>query len=49
MIRWGLEPDHRIAKNDEEYIRYLLKKLQEETEELKESHYIHIGHEIADI
>jgi predicted house-cleaning noncanonical NTP pyrophosphatase (MazG superfamily) len=47
--RWGLELDHKIAKDDEEYLRFLLKKLVEESEEAKESDSKEMAGEIADI
>jgi predicted house-cleaning noncanonical NTP pyrophosphatase (MazG superfamily) len=47
--RWGLELDHRIAKDDKEYLKFLLKKLTEEVEELQTAPTDEIGKEIADI
>ncbi len=47
--RWGLELDHRIAKDDKEYLFYLLKKLSEESEELQETPLPDLVKELADI
>lgn len=49
MKRWGLKLDHRIAKDDKEYLYFLIKKLSEEAEELQTTPIKEIGQEIADI
>lgn len=48
--RTGIDPETRVAENDDEYFGYLLKKVVEEAEELRHSaEHDNLEEELADI